>query len=277
MEVGRKNLEKQHIIANVQLHQQPKMHQMVEQIAGPIVHNEFQDQKPPRWLITDNIWVKWGGQHVIQPSAYGVEQGGPLSLGHLPVANPYVVADGQVTLQCQFGPVGSSTHLICVAVLMFFDLGALNGLSMRWMYEIPIPTPIYVSLLRNLWPYRVDFVRLNDRLTQATLESYWQRSPSHPLVKMVQCVARMFFLPGFDPISKSFVDWRYADFLSGVPYSFGLVTLGCLASIILFVEARITCVTRSLLTFFPYFPAKPEIVCRIAIILLWAFVLGSHR
>ena len=94
---------------------------------------------------------------------------------------------------------------------------------------------------------------------------------------MVQCVARMFFLPGFDPISKSFVDWRYADFLSGVPYSFGLVTLGCLASIILFVEARITCVTRSLLTFFPYFPAKPEIVCRIAIILLWAFVLGSHR
>ena len=51
------------------------MHQMVEPIAGPIVHSEFQDQKPPRRLITDNIWVKWGGQHVIQPSAYRVEWG----------------------------------------------------------------------------------------------------------------------------------------------------------------------------------------------------------
>lgn len=93
-----------------------------------------------------------------------------------------------------------------MAVLVFFDLGALNGFSMRQTYRISIPSPIYVSLLQNLRPYHVEFVWLDDRLAKSALESYWQPSPPHPLVEMVQCFARMLFLLGFDPISKPSVD-----------------------------------------------------------------------
>lgn len=143
---------------------------------------------------------------------------------------------------------------------MFFDLGALNGLSMHQIYEIPIPAPIFVFLLRNLRPYRVEFVRLKDRLAQAALESYSSRSPPHPLVEMVQRVIGMLFLLGFDLVSKSSIDRRYTDFLSSVPQPFGLATLGYLVSIVLSVKAGVTCVTHFLLASFPYFPAKPEII-----------------
>ena len=47
------------------------MHDMVEGVAGPIVHREFRYEKSPWGLVMNDMGVERRGEHVVQPFADG--------------------------------------------------------------------------------------------------------------------------------------------------------------------------------------------------------------
>lgn len=75
MEASQKDLAKQHVVTNIQRHQLSEMHLMVEWITCPIIHGKLRPEEPLQWLVVDDMGAKRRGEHVIQLSTNGMDEG----------------------------------------------------------------------------------------------------------------------------------------------------------------------------------------------------------